>query len=143
VADGLNLHLETVLPVSPDEAFAAFDAQRLGQWFGPVGFTVPDLQFEPAEGAEYRLALQPPEGEVFHISGTFGAVEAARRLTFTFVYEEPDPDDEETLVTLAFEPTASGTRLVLDQAPFKTEPRRELHRVGWTETFERLAQYLR
>ena len=86
--------------------------------------------------------MKPPEGEVFHIRGTFHAVEAPRRLTYTFVYEEPHPDDQETLVTLTFEPTASGTHMLVHQGPFTTEPRRQLHHVGWTETLERLGQFL-
>ena len=86
--------------------------------------------------------MQPPDGGVFHIRGTFRAVEASRRLIFSFIYEEPDPDDQETLVTLAFEPTDLGTRVILDQGPFKTTARLELHRVGWTETLGRLERSL-
>jgi uncharacterized protein YndB with AHSA1/START domain len=94
------------------------------------------------EGADYRIAMQPPEGAVFHIRGTFRTVEAPRRLVLTFVYEEPDPDDRETLVTLTLEPEDGGTRLVLDQEPFTTPARWELHHQGWTETLERLEQSL-
>jgi uncharacterized protein YndB with AHSA1/START domain len=94
------------------------------------------------EGTDYRIAMQPPDGDVFHIRGTFRAVEAPRRLVYTFVYEEPDPDDQETVVTLTFEPSDSGTRLVLEQEPFKTAARWELHRQGWTETLDRLEKSL-
>ena len=86
--------------------------------------------------------MQPGRGDVFHIRGTFRVIEAPRRLVYTFAYEEPDPDDQETLVTLTFEPADGGTRLVLDQGPFKTKSRWELHRVGWTETLERLERFL-
>lgn len=138
----LRLHLEKIVAVRPQRVFAAFDAEQLRHWWGPDGFTVPRLQFDAAEGSDYRIALQPPEGDVFHIRGTFRAVEAPSRLTFTFVYEEPDPDDQETLVTLMLEPTAWRTRVSLDQGPFKTAARLELHRDGWTETLERLDRFL-
>lgn len=138
----LRLHLEKVLAAPPDHVFAAFDAERLRGWFGPAGFTVPSLRFDLVAGADYRIAMQPPEGDVFHIRGTVHIVEPPHRLAYTFVYEEPDPDDQETLVTLTFEPTDSGTRLVLDQGPFKTEPRRQLHHDGWTQTLERLERAL-
>src|SRR4029078_11661760 len=59
------------------------------------------------------------------------------RLIYTFNYEEPDPDDQETLVTLTFESTGGGTRVTVDQGPFKTAARLALHRDGWTETLER------
>jgi len=129
--------------VPPERVFAAcVDAERVRRWFGPAGFAVESLQFDPVEGTDYRIVMRPPEGDVFHIRGTFRAVEAPRRLEYTFVYEEPDPDDQETLVALTFEPADPGTRLVLDHGPFRTEPRLELHRVGWTETLERLERSL-
>lgn len=141
---GARLHLEKTLVASPERVFAAFvDAERLRHWWGPAGFTVPRLEFDCVEGTDYRIAMQPPAGAaVFHVRGTFRAVEPARRLSFTFVYEEPDPDDQETLVTVMFEPAESGTRLILDQGPFKTPARLELHREGWTETLERLERTL-
>jgi uncharacterized protein YndB with AHSA1/START domain len=64
------------------------------------------------------------------------------RLAFTFVYEEPDPDDVETLVELSFHDVAGSTEIDFTQRRFKTEPRRELHREGWTDTLDRLEQFL-
>lgn len=138
-----QLRLEKILAVPPQRVFAAFvDAEQLRHWWGPAGFTVPRLRFDAVEGADYRLVIQPPAGDVFHIRGTFRAVEAPHRLSFTFAYEEPDPDDQETLVTVAFEATDRGTRLVLEQGPFKTPARLELHRDGWKDTLERLERSL-
>ena len=138
---GTRLHLEKTLLVPRERVFAAFvDSEQLRRWWGPAGFTVPSLQFDAVEGSDYRLVMQPPEGGVFHIRGTFRAIEPPRRLIFTFIYEEPGPDDQETLVTLTFEPTDRGTRVILNQEPFKTPARLELLRDGWTETLERLEQ---
>jgi len=133
-----RLHLEKVLTVPRERVFAAFvDPAQLRRWWGPAGFTVSRLELAAEEGASYRIAMQPPEGGVFHIRGTLQAVEPPRRLAFTFIYEEPDPDDQETLVTLTFESTGGGTRVTVDQGPFKTAARLGLHRDGWTETLER------
>ena len=138
-----QLHLEKILLVPPERVFAAFvDAEQVRQWWGPAGSTVTGIQFRAVEGTDYRIAMQPSEGDVFHIRGTFRAVEDPRCLAFTFLYEEPDPDDQETLVTLRFEPADGGTRVVLDQGPFKTPARWALHRDGWTQTLERLEQSL-
>jgi len=135
----LALHLETLLAAPRERVFAAFvDAEQLRSWWGPAGFTVPALEFRAVEETDYRIAMQPPDGDVFHIRGTFRAVEPPRRLGFTFIYEQPDPDDQETLVTLAFDSIDPGTRLTLDQGPFTTAARLELHREGWTETLQRL-----
>ena len=139
----MRLHLEKILAVPPERVFAAFvDADQLRSWWGPAGYTVPSLLFDATEGEDYRIVMQPPEGSVFHIRGSFRAVEPPRRLDFTFIYEEPDPDDQETLVTLTFDSAESGTRVILDQGPFKTTARLELHREGWNDTLERLERSL-
>jgi uncharacterized protein YndB with AHSA1/START domain len=139
----LRLHLEKDLASPPEHIFAAFsEAEQFRQWWGPAGFTVPRLQLNVAEGAKYRIMMQPPEGDAFHLGGTFRVVKPPRCLVFTFAWEEPDPDDQETLVTLTFEPIGAGTHLALDQGPFKTESRWELHRDGWTETLARLERFL-
>jgi len=60
--------------VPPERVFAAFvDAEQLRHWWGPAGFTVLSLQFDPVEGTDYRIAMKPPEGDIFHIRGTFRA----------------------------------------------------------------------
>ena len=139
----LRLNLEKRLVAPQKRVFEGFvDAEQLRRWWGPAGFTVPHLVFDAVEGAHYRIAMQPPDGDAFHIRGTFGVVEAPRCLSFTFVYEEPDPDDQETRVTLTFEPADLGTQIILDQGPFKTRARLELHREGWTDTLERLDRWL-
>jgi uncharacterized protein YndB with AHSA1/START domain len=138
-----RLHLEKTLAVPRERVFAAFvDAEQVRRWWGPAGFTVPRLEFGAVEGTNYRIEMQPPDGDVFHIHGTFRAVEPPRRLVLTFIYEEPDPDDQETLVTLTFDSTDAGTRVILDQGPFATAARLELHREGWTDTLQRLERSL-
>jgi uncharacterized protein YndB with AHSA1/START domain len=140
---GTSLHLEKLCPCrrnvfSPRSPTPS----SFGTGGAPAGFTVLGLQFDAVEGRDYRLVMKPPEGDIFHIRGTFLTVEAPRRLAYTFVYEEPGPDDQETLVTLTFEPTELGTRLILDHGQFMTAPRWQLHRDGWTETLERLERFL-
>lgn len=136
---GRTLHLRKTLAAPPERVFAAFvDAESLAKWWGPAGFTSPSVQLDAREGGRYRITMQPPEGDAFHLRGEFREIEAPRRLVYTFVWEEPDPDDQETLVTLTFERSGDDTRLVLDQGPFKTDARHELHLAGWSETLERL-----
>jgi uncharacterized protein YndB with AHSA1/START domain len=140
---GSQLHLEKIIVAPRERVYAAFvDAEQLRHWWGPTGFTVQDLQFDAVDGTDYRITMRPPEGDAFNIRGTFRAVEPPRRLVFTFNYEEPDPDDQETLVGLTFESTDGGTRVILDQGPFKTAARLGLHRDGWTETLERFERSL-
>jgi uncharacterized protein YndB with AHSA1/START domain len=135
----VTLHITRVLPAAPSVVFAAFtDAEKLAQWWGPAGFTVPSLEFEPRVGQRYRIEMQPPDGESFYLIGQFQEVDPPARLAFTFVWEEPDPDDVENLAELSFRELGDSTEVSLAQGPFKTEPRRELHRDGWTDSFDKL-----
>ena len=137
----LILEMVRVLPVARARVFAAFtDPDELARWFGPEGFSVGSLDSDPRIGGTYRIEIQPPEGDPFYLGGEFREVDPPGRLAFTFVYEEPDPDDVETLVELSLRDRGDSTEVVFTQGPFKTEARRELHRDGWTDSFDRLAQ---
>ena len=139
----LVLHQERTFDAPPNRVFAAFvDREQLAEWWGPFGFTAPELELDARAGGRYRITMQPPEGEAFHLRGAFREVGPAR-LVYTFEWEEPDPDDRETIVTVSFLDEGSRTRVVLDQGPFATEARLVLHDDGWRETLERLAKFLR
>jgi uncharacterized protein YndB with AHSA1/START domain len=139
----LTVNTSRVLPAPPSVVFEAFtDPVKLAQWWGPAGFTVPSVDFDPRPGGSYRIEMQPPEGAAFHLVGEFREVDPPARLAFTFVWEPPDPDDVETLVELSFRDLGESTEAVLSQGTFRTEPRRELHRDGWSDTFDRLEQFL-
>jgi uncharacterized protein YndB with AHSA1/START domain len=138
-----TLDITRVLGAPPPVVFDAFtDPGKLAQWWGPAGFAVPSLDYDPRAGTRYRIEMQPPEGDAFHLTGEVRLVDPPSRLAFTFAWEPPDPDDVETLVELAFTDLDGSTEVALTQGPFKTEPRRDLHRDGWTDTFDRLEEFL-
>src|SRR5215216_2675072 len=129
------LAVKCLLPAPPTVVFPAFSSpEQLAQWWGPVGFAIPSVDFEPRVGAPYRIEMQPPEGEAFHLVGEFRVVEPPSRLAFTFVWEPPDVDDVETLVDLSFRDLGDSTEVELRQGPFKTDDRLALHRDGWSES---------
>ena len=138
-----ELHLERGVSASPDRVFGAcVDGEALATWWGPSGVTSTVEALDVRVGGRYRIAMQPPEGDVFHLRGEFRVVEPPHRLDYTFVWEPPDPDDRETLVSLRFHAVPEGTLIALDQGTFATEARLELHRAGWTDTLERLESFL-
>jgi uncharacterized protein YndB with AHSA1/START domain len=111
---GMKLELRRSLPAPPSRVFEAFaDPSQLCRWWGPAGFTIPSLRFEPRRGESYRIEMQPPEGDAFFLSGEFRAVDPQRRLVFTFRWEKPDPDDLDNLVELSFEEVAGSTEAVM------------------------------
>jgi uncharacterized protein YndB with AHSA1/START domain len=140
----LELTMTRVLTAPRERVFeACTDPEQLERWWGPKGFTASGIESDLRVGGRYRIAMQPPEGEVFHLSGEFLEVDPPARLAYTFVWEPPDPDDRETVVTLSFGEAGESTEVALTQREFATEARLELHRNGWTEAFERLEALLR
>ena len=86
--------------------------------------------------------MQPPEGDAFYLAGEFRAVDPPRRLSFTFRWEEPDPDDVENVAELVFRDAGESTELALAQGPFRTEARRALHHDGWSDSLHKLEALL-
>jgi uncharacterized protein YndB with AHSA1/START domain len=140
---GLTLELDRTLPALRSRVFEAFtDPAQLAGWWGPEGFSIPSVEFEPRAGESYRIEMQPPDGDAFYLAGEFRAVDPPERLAFTFRWEEPDPDDVENVVELAFGEAGEATELALVQGPFRTEARRALHHDGWTDSLNKLEALL-
>ena len=138
------LRLQCVLDMPPAGIFAMMtEPTELARWWGPRGFTVPEVEVNVEVGGAYRLSMQPPDGDLFHISGEFQEIGSPRRLVYTFRYEEPNSDDLPTVVTLGLLARGDATEISLTQGMFATEERLSLHRDGWTDSFEKLREVLR
>ncbi len=139
----LAIEMRRVLPSEPSVVFAALsEPSELAKWFGPQGFTIPSLDFVPRVGETYRIEMQPPDGDPFYLTGQFREVDSPGRLAYTFVWEDPDPDDVETLVALSLRDLGGSTEVDFTQGAFKTEERRALHRDGWTDSFDKLERLI-
>jgi uncharacterized protein YndB with AHSA1/START domain len=138
-SDELTLDMTRVLPARRRVVFAAFsDPNELAKWWGPAGFNTPSLELHARVGRRYRIEMQPPQGDRFYLTGDFREVDPPSRIACTFVWEDPDPNDVDTVVDLSFRDLGESTEVALDQGPFKTEARRRLHRDGWTDSFDKL-----
>ena len=142
-SDPLVLELTCTLDASPERIFRALtDPAELVKWWGPSGFTTPEIEIDPRVGGSYRLGMQPPDGELFHLAGEFLEVGRPTRLAYSFRWEEPDPDDQETAVKLFLDAVAGQTRLSLWHGVFATEARLALHKSGWADSLQRLSAFL-
>jgi uncharacterized protein YndB with AHSA1/START domain len=142
-SDEFVLRLERLLPAPQALVFRAHaDQDLLAQWWGPKGFSAPRIDLDMRVGGRYRIAMQPPDGNVFHLAGEFLAVDPPRALVYTFRWEEPDPDDRETVVTFSLGDRGSSTDLIVLQEGFATEARYALHHQGWSESLDRLTELI-
>jgi uncharacterized protein YndB with AHSA1/START domain len=137
----LRLHREVPAP-RPVVFGACVEPHDLAQWWGPHGFTTPHIELDLRVGGGYRFGMQPPDGELFHLSGEFREIEPPARLVYTFRWEEPNPDDRETVVTMSLGDRGDSTEVVVVQSGFATEERRALHVDGWTDSLDRLHELL-
>ena len=141
---GFTLRQQQVLDAPIERVFAALtEPADLARWWGPQRFTAPEIQLDLRPGGRYRFTMQPPEGEAFHLSGEFQEIRRPTRLAFTFRWDEPGPDDRETLVVLSLEEAGGATTVSLSQGAFATAERLELHRAGWADSFAKLASVVR
>ena len=73
----LTLEITRLLPAGAPIVFGAFsDPNQLAEWWGPRGFTVPSLEFDPRVGELFRIEMQPPDGDRFHLAGEFREVDS-------------------------------------------------------------------
>src|SRR5690349_25151311 len=99
----LVLEIERVISARRAEVFAAFTtADEVARWWGPAGFSIPSLDFEPRAGGSCRIEMQPPAGDAFYLRGALRAAPPPAPSAFTFTSEYPAPDDVETVAERAF-----------------------------------------
>lgn len=137
----LLLQLECALEAPGERVFSMLtEPVELAKWWGPRGFTTPKIELDLRVGGRYRFSMKPPDGALFHLSGEFLEIKRPSRLVYTFRWEEPTPDDRETVVALSLDALGDATEVSLSQGLFATEERLALHRSGWTDGFEKLRE---
>jgi uncharacterized protein YndB with AHSA1/START domain len=132
----LILNMMRIIPASPSVIFT--EPSKLAEWRGPRGFTTSSVDIDLRVGGRYRFGIQPLDGDLFHLTGEFREVNCPYRLAYTFVWEPPHPEDQETGVVLSLRSVESSTALELTHGVFTNSARLALHEQGWTESFERL-----
>ena len=143
MAAQLIVRLFGMVQALPARVFEAMtDPEQVAKWWGPQGFTCPEVTLDLRVGGAYRIAMQPPDGELFHLTGKYVEIEPPSRLAYTFRWEPPDPDDRENVARIALRERDGATEVALTHGPFATEARRELHKSGWTDTLVRLASHV-
>lgn len=139
----LRLSLHCVLGAPREQVFRGLtEPTEVVKWWGPHGFTLPRAEIDLRVGGGYRFVMKPSEGDPFHVSGRFLSIDPPRGISYAFRYEEPTPDDRETVVTIGLEDRGQQTAVLLTQGVFATQERLVLHRGGWSDSLERLKSVL-
>ena len=117
----------------------------IAQWMGPKGVDARVDTHDFRAGGLFRFVLEGGESE--HVArGTFLTIDPARRLVFTWSWEEGVyanvETDIETEIEVEFEVTGEGTMLTLTQRRFTSDEMRDDHNRGWTGGLDELADFL-
>ena len=127
---------------SPEKVWQAWTTPHaMMQWIRPgEGFTAPVVEIDLRVGGRYRWIMKSPAGEEFEAVGVYREVVPHRRLVFTWT--SASSEEEETLVTLTFEPSGTGTLFELTQEGLPDAKARDSHRDGWSNSLTSLDRYL-
>lgn len=117
-------------------------AEHAVRWFGPRNFTVPQCKMDFRVGGAYRACICSPDGQEYWMRGIYREIVKPERIVFTFSWEEEGERGRENLVTVTFAEQDGKTRMTFRQAFFESISERDSHNEGWSECFDRLAQFL-
>ncbi len=133
-----SLEVRRIIQAPPPRVYDAWTTpELLTKWFAPTNdYTVVVHQFDTRVGGVYRLEMRHANGASHVVVGEYRELQRPGRLVFTWGFEGTPTAN--TLVTVEFRPSGSGTEVVLTHTRFATEPERDEHAKGWTACFDRL-----
>jgi serine/threonine protein kinase len=140
-----TIRLQQTIAAPVEQVFAAWtNPASMTDWYAPTDeFTTPIAEADPHVGGKYKVGMKRNDQEYTNIvSGQYCQIDAPHRLSFTWAWEAPRPDVQETQVTLEFEPKGDSTELTLIHERFRDEGQRQGHTEGWTGCLSRLARKL-
>jgi uncharacterized protein YndB with AHSA1/START domain len=125
-----------------------FDAftkpEHLRHWFGPNGFTVPTAESDPRPGGAFRVCMNftDGDGKDYWATGTYKEVVPPQRIVMTMSGEGTAGNIADTHLTITFTERGGKTLVIIHQTGL---PLTEVAGAsqGWTESLDKLAEYLR
>ena len=118
---------------------AWLDAESLGTWLRPRVISETRAETDPREGGEFRIVMVRDGSDIVH-QGTYREIDRPRRLVFT--WSSPATDHRDSVVTVTFEPLASGSTMVeIHQVGLPDEVSRASHTEGWSDALAELERH--
>jgi uncharacterized protein YndB with AHSA1/START domain len=141
--EALTLRISRRFKAPRERVFRALtNAEQLAKWWGPKGFTVPELALDVRPGGAWRTTMRAPDGKDHVVSGVYREIVPPSRLVFTWGWETEGPRGHETVVTIELSEVADGTRLELYQEVFESADSRDRHEHGWASCLDSLEEAL-
>ena len=133
-----------------DLVFDAFtDPRHLAQWWGPHHFTNPRCEFDARAGGAIHIDMRGPDGTVYPMKGEVKEVLRPERLVFTTTpLDDKGNTLFEVLITATFSERGGKTTVSVNAHVVRIEAAVAEQMLagmqeGWTQSLERLEQYVR
>jgi len=142
--DERTIVITRVLDAPRELVFEAWTRpEHLARWFGPHGFSAPDIVADVRKGGAWRACIRSPEGTDYWMHGVYREVVPPERLVFTHIWEEGHSSPgHETLVTVRLDDLDGKTKLTFHKAVVESLAERISQGQGWSECLHRLADYV-
>lgn len=150
-----------IIDAPKDLVFKAWtEPEMIKKWWGPKGFTAPEIQVDLREGGKYLYAMQDENGKLYWSGGEFREVDAPNRLVVTDHFSDEkgntlSPTDyglgedfpKESVVTVEFDDDDGKTRLsIIYELPESKETREAIEKSGmsegWNSSLDKLQELL-
>lgn len=116
------------------------EPERLKQWFGPNGFTVPVCKMDVRSGGAFHFVFRGPDGTEFPADSTYLDVVDQTWIVFRGAIDNVPGHHVLTMITFADRGTE--TKLTVHQAfSFESDATRGAP-IGWGQTLDHLAEYV-
>jgi uncharacterized protein YndB with AHSA1/START domain len=163
-ANESELYFSRVIDAPRELVFNVWtDAEHFAQWFGPHAVAIPFCRIDPQPGGgELHFCHRLDDGMEVWVKGVYREVVAPQRLVFALGFVDTGgrpaahpmfsdwPLDTVILTTVTFADLDGKTQLTVQQVlksasvaaedAFKRE--RQAAQAGWTETLDRLEEYV-
>jgi uncharacterized protein YndB with AHSA1/START domain len=131
---------------APAAVFHAWiEPAELVRWLGPRSVKAEVEAMEARPGGRYRIAMHHEDSKINIVEGVYRELVPGERLVFTWGWAQDcagGKAGQETLVTITFRADGAETEMTLRQELFADKASRDSHDVGWTGSFDKLAEVL-
>jgi uncharacterized protein YndB with AHSA1/START domain len=139
VSASITLVVRRTINAPVARVFEAWTEPRhLLRWWGPRPVICSQAEVDLREGGAYRIGNQLPDGTIVWISGVFDVVDPPKLLVYSWRVEGGAAPSEPSRVTVRFEPSSSGTEVIVLHERIDSEATRADHEHGWNGCLENL-----
>jgi uncharacterized protein YndB with AHSA1/START domain len=134
------IRLHRVLKTTPDKVYRAFlEAEAMGKWLPPYGFTCQVHHMEPRVGGTFRMSFHNfSTGDGHSFGGEYLELVPHELIRYTDQFDDPNlPGVLE--VTVRLKPVLCGTELSIEQSGIPDVIPLEMCVLGWQESLAQLA----